>query len=221
MIPGTQMIIMMLLIVFLGVSIPSFAWDDRLQGMGGGLKGIGGMGGGFKGIGGMGGGFKGVGGMGGGFKGIGGMGGGMRGVGDAGGGFSDLKNRYYSRYGEYSTRYGENNPRYGGTPEMNETTRYGYTTGRYGMPVDDGSTTTRYGVTTGRYGMPVDENVDNSFAARYNREEMYGEAMQRVAAYRQSQGNPPLTQGYMFQRMRELEAHPPTSFNTLYLPSNR
>jgi hypothetical protein len=38
---------------------------EDLEGMGGGLKGIGGMGGGLKGIGGMGGGFKGVGGNGG------------------------------------------------------------------------------------------------------------------------------------------------------------
>jgi hypothetical protein len=177
--------------------LPAFSRGEGLEGMGGGLKGIGGMGGGMKGVGGMGGGFKGVGGMGGGFKGVGGMGGGMRGLGDAGGGFENAKEHYYDgRYGGYSMRYGENNPRYGGTEEMNETTRYG--------------------VTTGRYGEPVDASVDNSLAARYDRAQMYRNMMGQIATAREAGGAPPVNQGYLFNRMRQLEEHPPTSFNHIY-----
>lgn len=195
------------------------ARGEELQGMGGGLKGIGGMGGGMKGVGGMGGGFKGVGGMGGGFKGIGGMGGGMRGLGDAGGGFQNARDHYYDdRYGGYSTRYGENNPRYGGTEEMNETTRYGTTYGRYNEPVGNGDTVTRYGETTGRYGEPVDGSVDNSLAARYNRAQMYRNMMGQIASAREAGGVPNANQGYLFSRMRQMEQHPPTSFNHLYVP---
>lgn len=197
----------------------AYSRGDELQGMGGGLKGIGGMGGGMKGVGGMGGGFKGIGGMGGGMKGIGGMGGGMKGLGDAGGGFENAKSNYYAgRYGGYSTRYGENNPRYGGTEEMNTNTRYGVTTGRYGMPVEGDGTTTRYGETTGRYGEPVGGTEDNSFAARYNRAEMYKNMMGQIASARQHGGVPSANQNYLFNRMHQLEQNPPSSFNHIYMP---
>lgn len=178
---------------------PALGRGDELQGMGGGLKGIGGMGGGMKGIGGMGGGFKGVGGMGGGMKGISGMGGGMRGLGDAGGGFENARDHYYQdRYGGYSTRYGENNPRYGGTDEMNEYTRYG--------------------TTCGRFGEPVDGSADNSLAARYDRAQMYRNMMGQIASAREAGGVPSVNQNYLFNRMRQLEVHPPTSFNHIYTP---
>jgi hypothetical protein len=190
----------------------AYSRGGELQGMGGGLKGIGGMGGGFKGVGGMGGGFKGVGGMGGGCKGVGGMGG-FRGAGDAGGGFSGAQSRYhdyyYSRYGENSTRYGENS------------TRYGENSTRYGGTTDYPDTTTRYGVTTGRYGEPVNEYQDNSLASRYARAGMYGNLMQRVESGR-TNGTPAASAirmgaGSTLQRLRYLEAHPPTSFNHIYV----
>lgn len=206
---------------------PGFSFESKFSGMGGGMKGIGGMGGGMKGIGGMGGGMKGIGGMGGGFKGVGGMGGGMRGVGDAGGQagwysrrYGENSNRYgenSTRYGENSTRYGENNWRYGGTDEMNETTRYGTTYGRYGEPVGDQNESTRYGVTTGRYGEPVGQYDDESLAARYQRIQGYAGMMNRIAGMRQAQPGT-MPGGSLMGRMRELEQHPPTSFNHIYVP---
>ena len=178
------------------------------------MKGIGGMGGGMKGIGGMGGGMKGIGGMGGGMKGVGGMGG-FRGVGDAGGGFNYGS---YNRYGENSHRYGENSSRYGGTEEMNETTRYGTTYGRYGEPVDDSGNVTRYGTSYGRYGEPVNQYDDESLAARYQRIQQYSGMMNQIASYRQSSGATAPMLGNVFGRMRQMEQHPPTSFNHIYVP---
>lgn len=214
--------------LLLSIQSPALSYDrGELSGMGGGMKGIGGMGGGMKGIGGMGGGFKGIGGMGGGMKGIGGMGG-FRGVGSAGGGFNygsygrygENSHRYgenSDRYGENSTRYGENNPRYGGTEEMNETTRYGTTYGRYGEPVDASGNVTRYGSTYGRYGEPVNQYDDESLAARYQRMQQYSGMMQQISSFRQSQGGTGQL-GSVFGRMREMEQHPPTSFNHIYVP---
>jgi hypothetical protein len=155
---------------------------------------------------GVGGGLKGIGGMGGGCKGIGGMGGGCRGLGDAGGGFGGVQSRYhdyyYSRYGENSTRYGENNTRYGGT------------TGESG-------TTTRYGMTTGRYGEPVDGAEENSVADRYERASMYSGLLQRVESIRYGESPEPgairIGAGSAMQRLRSLEANPPTSFNHIYV----
>lgn len=158
------------------------------------MKGIGGMGGGMKGIGGMGGGMKGIGGMGGGMKGVGGMGGGFRGVGSAGGGWNYGSYGDTGRYGEYSRRYGENNTRYGGTEEMNESTRYG--------------------VTTGRYGMPVNSSGDENLSARYNRIQQYSGLMNQVS----NQRNMYPAESGMMNRMRQLEQSPPTSFNHIYVP---
>lgn len=202
-------------------NVASARGGEELKGMGGGMKGIGGMGGGMKGVGGMGGGFKGIGGMGGGMKGIGGMGGGCRGVSVSGADADRARNQYNSRYGEYNTRYGEHSTRYGGTAEDNEVTSYGETTGRYGMPVEDSNSNTRYGFTTGRYGEPVNGSADNSLAARYERVQSYGRMMNQLGAMRS--GATPYNQaqlgaGSMMNRMRELEQHPPTGFNRIYVP---
>ncbi|MBX9688386.1 MAG: hypothetical protein K2X27_16880 [Candidatus Obscuribacterales bacterium] len=217
----SQLSVFFVLAVLLALSVTEVQ-ASRFEGEAGGLKGIGGMGGGFKGVGGMGGGCKGVGGMGGGFKGVGGMGGGFKGVGDAGGGFSEARSHYYdARYGGYSRRYGENNPRYGGTEEMNETSRYGTTYGRYNEPVDESGNMTRYGTTYGRYGEPVGQADDESLAARYQRVNQYSRLMNQIASSRS--GMPSSTgmaygAGSAMQRLRTLESHPPSSFNHIYVP---